>query len=425
MDARGGDRAQSMQIGAILLFGFLIVSISVMQATVIPDQNRQVEFAAYQEAAADLTDVRNDVLAAASRDAALGTTVNTGVDYPNRLLFVNPGPPPNRLATTDERTIAIENVQAVDGEPGNVRTFVESSVDGRAYATRDVRFDPDYNVFEGQPMVVTGQEAYRVADNRPIPMASQTLLQDDRIRVTLLRGDVDAGGESVSLTAATTSAATQTVVVTGSRDGQDDIELRFQPPAGVDASGWVATTGARLELSNDRVIDVASTGGDVVVTLDGTRRYRLQTAVVTVQDGDDGGTTNGEPDPAYVTTVLGQSRVVPPNTELPIVVEVRDRYNNPVSGATVEFSVTNGGSFVGPSTISTNAGGRAEVVFTGDTNTEYTVTATILDGSETYESASYDIQVTQGPQGNGGGGPGGGNGGGGGGPGGGGPPGQA
>ncbi|WP_157744179.1 Ig-like domain-containing protein [Halopenitus persicus] len=402
MDARGGDRAQSMQIGAILLFGFLIVSISVMQATVIPDQNRQVEFAAYQEAAADLTDVRNDVLAAAGRDATAGTTVNTGVDYPNRLLFVNPGPPPNRLSTTDERTITIENMQAVDGEPGNVRTFVESNVDGRTATTRDLRFDPDYNVFTGQPMVVTGQEAYRVAGSRPIPMASQTLLRDDRIRITLLRGDVDAGGSSVSLTAETTSAATGTVVVTGSQDGRNDIELRLQPPAGVDAAEWAATTGTRLESSNDRVLDVAATGGNVVVTLDGTRRYRLRTAVVTLRDGDDGGNANGDPDPAYVTTVLGQSRVVPPDTELPVVVEVRDRHNNPVGGATVDFTVTNGGSVVGPSTISTNAAGRAEVVFTGpDPNTEYTVTATILDGSETYESASYEIQVTQGPRGGG------------------------
>ncbi|WP_280537229.1 hypothetical protein [Halopenitus sp. POP-27] len=410
-DRRDDDRAQSVQIGAVLLFGFLIVSISVMQATVVPDQNRQVEFSAYQQAAADLTDVRNDVLEAAGRDTTAGTTVKTGVEYPNRLLFVNPGPPPNRIETTDERTVAIENIKAVDSEPANVQAFVGSNVSGSTYTTRDLRFDPNYNVLDGQPMVVTGQEAYRVTGSGPLPLASQTLIggeNGERIHLTTVDGNLATGGSSVPITADSVSTSTQSVGVQSADDG--DITIRMMAPSGISADGWVDRTGNALVTRYDRVLaadNVTAAGDDaerVALTLNGSAdlTYQLKLSRVEVRSTDTS-TTVPDPDPAYITASAGDDQSVVSGQRALVSASVRDDYTNPVAGTPVEFAVTDGGATlvnasgadVGtPHPVTTTDDGTASIrVDTTGVTSDVEVTATAIDATSAFDETTFDVQV--------------------------------
>lgn len=374
MDFRGDDRAQALQVGAILLFGFLILSLSLYQASIVPDQNRGVEFNAYQEAASDLTELRNDVITAASKDTTTGTNVKTGAKYPSRSVFVNPGPPNGRLRTTAARNVSIENLTTVNGEATNTRLFVENGVSGRNYSTRDVRFTPNYHNLDAQPMVVTGQQVYRytgTADGRFIPLSGQSLLQGDRLNLLFITGDLSAGGSTATVMTEPVSASTRTVTVTG--DGSD-IVLTLGTPTGVSAETWVNKTGESLNASNPRVLDVEPDGDQVRITLDGSRTYRLSLAKVEVRAENDVDNAS-DPKPAYVLSKTANGTTVTVGERIELRVEVRDAYNNPLSGTTVEFTYPDGST----ETVTTDSEGVARISYKpGDSGTKK-FTAEITD----------------------------------------------
>ncbi|MFC7028748.1 hypothetical protein ACFQH8_17685 [Halomicroarcula sp. GCM10025710] len=62
MSLVGDERGQAIQIGAVLLFGVLIISFSTYQAFVVPDQNRGIEFSHNQEVQSQMQDLRNAVV---------------------------------------------------------------------------------------------------------------------------------------------------------------------------------------------------------------------------------------------------------------------------------------------------------------------------------------------------------------------------
>lgn len=404
MDFRGDDRGQALQVGAILLFGFLILSLSLYQATIVPDQNRGVEFNAYQEAASDLTELRNDVLTSASKDATTGTNVRTGAEYPARSVFINPPPPIGQLRTTAPRNITIENVTAVDGESQNTELFIQNALAGKNHTTRDVRFTPAYNAFEGQPMVVTGQQAYRytdesdTADGRFIPMTGQTLLQGDRLNLVFIDGDLSAQRSTTTLTTEPISASDRTVTVTG--ESGKNITLRLGTPPGITADTWVNRTGERLNASNDRVLNVEADGDQIRITLDGSKTYKLKLAKVEVREENDVSQVN-DTTAEYVVTDSPATQTIQRGGRTELTVEVRDEFNNPVSGAPVNFTVDRGEFYntgTDTQTVTTNSEGKATVVYSATdgggpiTAGFETINASI--GGADYETATFDIGVT-------------------------------
>lgn len=405
MDFRGDNRAQALQVGAILLFGFLILGLSLYQATVVPDQNRGVEFNAYQDAAAGLAELRNDVITAASKDTTTGTNVRTGAVYPSRSVFINPPPPNGELRTTDPRNVTLENVTAVDGEPANAERFVEAALDGRNYSTRDVRFTPDYNVFNGQPMVVTGQQAYRYTsgeDARFLPTTGQTLLQGDRLNLLFVDGDLSAQGATTTVTTEPVSASTQTVTITG--NGSSNITLRLGTPPGITAETWVNRTGEQLNASNPRVLDVEPDGDRIRIVLDGSETYKLKMAKVEVREENDVSVV-GDTTAEYVVTDTAATQTIQQGSRTELTVEVRDEFNNPVAGEEVTFTAARG-EFVlsndtktNTTTARTNSEGKATVVYSA-TNGGSDISAgsdtvdASIGGGPDYVTATFDIGVT-------------------------------
>ncbi len=90
-------------------------------------------------------------------------------------------------------------------------------------------------------------------------------------------------------------------------------------------------------------------------------------------------------DAARIAALSGQGQNAPVNTALPapLVVRVTDRFDNPISGVTIGWTFTGGGSVSAASTV-TDASGQASVTRTlGPTAGEHTTVATVagLDGS--------------------------------------------
>lgn len=399
MGFRRANRAQALQVGAILLFGFLVIGLALFQTTVVPEQNKGVEFNAYEEATGDMIDLRNDVLVAAGQDRTAGTTVRTGVSYPSRAFFVNPGPPPNRVETTDRRNVTIANVSAVDGEASNTRQFIDAiddaGGDGQVYRTRAIRFDPNYKEFRGQPIVVTGGSAYREVDGDVVPIAGQTLIQGTRIDLVMVDGDVSEGGGEASLTTEPVSASTRTVTVTGD---DDPIVLTLDPPPGVTAEEWVDSSVGESIRTQETVENVEAVDGRIRIELDPDEQYRLRMSLVEVRERDDSSLVNAT-DPAYVIAQDGDGQSITSGRTADVTAEVRDRFNNPVAGEPVRFEIVSGNAeFLDgtqETTVEADADGRASArLVVQDDEDDVAVEATPVDAEDLeVDTANFEIQV--------------------------------
>lgn len=383
MGFRDANRAQAIQVGAILLFAILILGISIYQATVVPQQNARVEFNAYQQATDDMVSVRDDVVTAGTEGAAASTTVKTGATYPARSIFVNPGAPSGTISTASAPNVSLSGVRAVESEPENVQRFW--NVTSGTYETTRVTFDPSYNEFDGSPITVADGGVYRLPNDRVLPISAGSSISGNRITLVTVRGDLGASGRSVSLTADPVSTATRTVVVTGTGDTFD-----VTVPTPIPATAWNDTVAPDV-VENPNVLTTTPVGDDGVrITFDGDRQYELRLAAVELRAQSDSSVVV-RPDPAYVVPVTQNGTVVG-GQPTPVTVEVRDRYDNPVSGTEVTFSVVDGqAEFLrgGTSKIaSTDGEGRATVALRPDSG--YTGNLTVRAQGDFDESGTVE-----------------------------------
>ncbi|MFC7326011.1 hypothetical protein ACFQMF_15745 [Halorubrum rutilum] len=99
--AWGDDgRAVAPVIGVVILFGFLILTLSVYQVEVVPQQNAEVEFQHFEDVRNDLIELRASILQAGSIDQPQYQTVQLGTSYPTRVFSVNPPAPAGTIRTT-------------------------------------------------------------------------------------------------------------------------------------------------------------------------------------------------------------------------------------------------------------------------------------------------------------------------------------
>lgn len=401
MGFRDDERAQAVQVGAILLFGFLIIALSIYQATVVPQQNAQVEFNAYQQATDDMVSVRDDVVAAGTGGSSASTTVKTGATYPARTIFLNPGTPAGTVSTDSAPNVTLDDVRASESEPRNVQEFWNTT--SGAYETNRVTFTPSYNEFDGAPVTVADQGVYRLPNSRVLPISAGSSISGNRITLVTVLGDVGASGRSVPVTVDPVSTATRTVTVTGT-----GATFNVTVPTPVPASAWNDTVAPDV-VSNPNVLTTTPVGNDAVrITFEGDRKYELRLAAVELRAQSDASVVE-RPEGSYLVG-LTDNGTVGVNRTSPLVTEVRDRYNNPVSGEEVTFEILDGdASFAGGGTqrnITTDGNGRAPVALDPGSSGEITVEArSDLNGNdmfESYERTRFGLTATDGSDDNGG-----------------------
>lgn len=406
----GDDRGQSVQIGAILLFGILIIALSLFQTVVVPAENEGVEFNGYLEASEDLVSFRNDILTAGTQGGQQATSIKTGVRYPARAVLINPGPPAGSLTTRPPANVTISGVEAASGEAANVRDFWNTSARGaRTYTTRSVVFEPAYNEIEVSPVEVSGEGAYRLTGNGPVPLTSGTFVRGNRITLVTVEGNLSTTALTASAGASPASVATRSVTITG-RDGAFTVTLPVPGNGTVAAAqAWNRSSAAATLRANANVQGTAVNGTRVDVTFDGSTTYDLRLARVVVHDAGNSG-VDTDTAPAYLVGRTPNGTTIAESGGA-VAVEVRDRYNNPVSGASVRFSTPNGtGAFPADgdgldneTTVRTDGQGQATVNFDIDDGVDTTtVEANLTTGDDPWTNTTLTL-VRAGSGGGGGG----------------------
>ena len=177
------DRAVAPVIGFVILFGFLIITLSLYQAQAVPQQNSEVEFQHFEEARNDLVELRAGILQAGSTDQSQYRTVRLGTTYPTRMFAINPPPPAGTIRTTEAYPITIEK--------GSENVTIP---------TRFVQYQPGYNELDRSSMWYDASVLYvdaREGEGGVAVIEDQELVADDgSVRVVAVQNEFRRSGVS-------------------------------------------------------------------------------------------------------------------------------------------------------------------------------------------------------------------------------------
>ncbi|MFB6201278.1 MAG: PKD domain-containing protein [Halorhabdus sp.] len=406
MAFRDDDRAQAIQIGAVLLFATLVIAFSLYQAFVVPNQNEQVELNHNVELQSQLQELRNAIHAVPGGDPGSAVSIPLGTSYPARLIALNPPPAVGHL-----RTIGTTNPQVhltitnatTGGETGDVWNGST-----RRYNTGGIRYVPGYHEYQSPPRTVYENSVlYNRFAEQTLSLTPQSLISGDRISIVTLNGSFDrASSQSTTVDIEAISTSERTISVSG---GSGPITLNVTTQ--LSPARW------RTLLAEEDNVENVSLAADTDAVPDPFRRVRISLApgeyTLRMTKVGVGTGTTGEP-AAYLTTVAGTDSSLVQGQRQRIVLEVRDAYNNPVSNVTVAGDVQGSGILQQPTAISDGGGrvaftyvtteatttgthqlqfslGTVGPTFDGQRGTDVTVNVTVTERNEGGRNATYDL----------------------------------
>ncbi len=354
----GDDRSQAIQVGAVLLFGILIIALAFYQAVVVPDQNERVEFEHSQEVQKQLMDLRSSAVSMPGTTSTRSVTVDLGVRYPPRTIFTNPGPASGTIRTTgttnDHINFTIDNA-VVDNE--DIGDFWNGTT--QQYNTGGIEYRPGYRLLNTAP---TTRYEHSVlyndfGENRTLSLTDQAIIDGDRLTFVALNGSFSeqrTGSFAVDFKPKSTN--TRTIEIESNNN--DPITLSI--PTQMNRSEWEHVFEDEENVGN--ITTEAIAGSDFTmleVPLEDTT-YKLELAKVGTGTGTQG------TDPAYIMKKGDRERTVTEGTIHSFTVEVRDKFNNPVSGVEVKSDLNVSGT---PTPQETNrTGDDGQVTFEYDTS---------------------------------------------------------
>ena len=329
------ERGVSEVLGAILVFGILVVLLGIIQTQAIPAANQQAEFNHNQEVQSDLVGFNEATSDVASEGEPKSIKIQMGTSYPTRLFFVNPPQPRGEIRMAGDESVSIYNVNATDK---NTRKYIGGSMED--LSTRRLEYDPTYNEYQNAPVTVLEYGAvYRDFEDATIIDDESELVRGNTISLTLLNGNLSRGqSTALSLEAQATSAPARTVQIEANETA-DPIKINI--PSNLGESEW------REMVGNEEYVESVGTNGSMIeIELDSSQSYNLRVPQIGV------GSSVPQPNATYATRSSNRRFQIDRANTLPV--EVRDRYNNPVSGESINLSVDSGNFENGAQTIESN-----------------------------------------------------------------------
>jgi len=275
------ERGQSVQVGAAILLGFVVIAITMYQVQVVPDQNAEVEFNHNQEVRHDMTELRNAIHNAGTTGTSTAVSVNLGTQYPPRTIFLNPPPPRGRLQTESIGNISISNATVAEGDYTTDGDTPQEILDG-SHATSRISYTPYYTEFDGAPTTIVEHSlGFNTFDNNVSdPITPQGVVNGDSITLTVLRGNVSDQSTSATSIDPRTVTATDEIDIE-SQGGPITLDLPTKTPA-----VWNETLGETFDTgeSDARVASWNPATNTIRVALDRSS-YTFQMAMVGVGNG--------------------------------------------------------------------------------------------------------------------------------------------
>ncbi|WP_136687979.1 hypothetical protein [Halorhabdus amylolytica] len=360
MGFRDDDRAQAIQIGAVLLFAVLVIAFSLYQAFVVPNQNAQVERNHLQTLEGQMQDLRDGIVNVPKTGTGRSVHLALGTNYPARAITLNPPPASGQLRTVGTAdpgvNFTIANARALDDETADYWNGTN-----RTRETGQIVYAPDYNEFQDPPdLVYDTTTVFSRFDDASLWTTGQTLVDGRQVTLVAIDGSYDRGSSrSVSVDLDAVSASTTEIGVTNTSDGNVTIAFTSQrAPA-----EWrsLLEDEQQLDHPNGYVHDVSGEPLSeeywrISIAMEAGETYRLRMAKVGI------GTDVEDTTATYLRTVAGNGTTVPEGGKASITVEARDAFNNPVPARIVAGTARND-SAVSPRSRSVGTDGRVTLTY--------------------------------------------------------------
>ncbi len=172
----------------MLMFGLLILTLAVYQASIVPDQHAQAELEHFEATQTELVELRDTITAAGHTGHSQFSSLRLGTTYDSAFLAINPPPPAGTIQTTEKHNITIAN-----------------QTDQTNVSTRFVEYQPGYSELSIDPtrleqsvLYVDGRDR---GDNVSV-IEDQTIVTDETVSITALQNEfrqTDTGRVSLEL----------------------------------------------------------------------------------------------------------------------------------------------------------------------------------------------------------------------------------
>ncbi len=392
------ERAVSAVLGAVLLFGVLAIAFSVYQGVVVPKQTQATEIAHNEQVQGSLQALRNAI-----REAGLGGTersvsIELGAANPPRAVAVNFGHSVGQLRSEPFGAITVHNVSATDGETADYVGTSNTTLG--PFDTQALVYRPSYTFYETAPDTRLEHSVLynRFPNGVNRSITDQVLIQGRQITLITLTGNLSAvRSGTVTVDTVSVSPASQRIAVTNTA-GPITITLRSR----LSVTEWTELLSDEYDPDGTRSFQFVQAirqpePEQVAIVLEPGVTYELALAEVSI------GTVSDTPDSRYLTAVTGNETSVPEGGTWQLVVEARDRFNNPVSNVSVRASIAspaNGSDpdeAVAPGSRPTDLRGRAAFVYTapGEVNQTQPVAIDLMIGAGTSpeEVVRFELSV--------------------------------
>lgn len=399
------NRAASEVIGAILIFALVVTALALVQVTAVPVWNQQTEFDHNERVVSGMTEFSDDIDRVATTGTGGSRSFELGVDYQSRPFLFNPSSPAGSIQTGDQQQIILDNV-AADGPTGDYWTG-----EARQFTTTSIAYKPVYTEYQNAPTTVYAPPTlYNRFEGGDVVLASGQLIDDRQITLVTLDGELAHSTTGfLSVEMVPLSAPAQNIPVHAKIPEQDgDWEpIRLTIPTQLSVAEWEVRLSDQLydaaDPSSGNVLNISSAGADAVLLElrpnDGDGEpipYSISMAHLGIEKGYDRSAGAAH----YVTTDQETVVTVRPVEQHELTVQVRDRYNNPVTGERVTFSTQEGflstdtASDADELTVRTDRFGEATVQHQRNFVGSGTVDAVIGDEATDREQVVFTIATT-------------------------------
>jgi hypothetical protein len=244
------ERAQSVLVGAILLFAILTVTFSSYQAFVVPNQNAEVEFNHNQRVQNDMVEIRNELLSTYTTGQNGYAEIELGTQYPPRLLALNPPAPSGTFQTGPSRPIVVETQSGTD--------ITDEVLPGDVNDSRTVSYTPTYSEYNNAGTLrYENSVAYHDFGDSFVPLTDQQLVRDNTIQIVPVPTRFDENGRR--------AVAIEPRAGLTDRTTREDINVTL--PTELSESQWEALLSDELDPANVTVTD-GPRGRNLTLTLD-------------------------------------------------------------------------------------------------------------------------------------------------------------
>ena len=175
------QRAVAPLVGAIFLFGFLVIGMSVYQAQIVPQENKEVEFQHSQTVQNDLIELRDFIHASGDTEVSRGMSVTLGTNYDARMIAINPPSPTGTISTVDPG----QNISVIPDS--------DSTTTAENLTTKFIQYKPQYSEYQNAPTTTNEHtllyNSFSEADTQLL-VSGQRIFESDKLVIPVLEGDI-------------------------------------------------------------------------------------------------------------------------------------------------------------------------------------------------------------------------------------------